>query len=114
MHAAYLRLDAARAVRGRLVAGFADAAYQAGSFLDEANFAAVPARLLFGAGLKLDLGRGLAVAVEVKNLTDARVETVPLDPPPRPDLADIPRAIADVGGYPLPGRAAYLRLDGSF
>jgi vitamin B12 transporter len=113
-HAAYVRLDAARAVRGHLLAAFTDASYQAGSFLDEANLAAVPARLLFGAGCKLEVGGGLAVALEVKNLTDDRVETVPLDPPPRPDLAEVPRAVADFAGYPLPGRAAYLRLDGAF
>lgn len=113
-HAAYLRVDAARRLRGHLVAGFADAAYTAGSFLDEANLAMVPARWLLGAGLKLDLGRGVTVAVEGKNLADDRIETVPLDPPPRPDLAHVPRAVADVAGYPLPGRAAYLRLDWSF
>ena len=96
------------------VAVAADAAYTAGSFLDEANLAMVPARWLLGAGLKLDLGRGVTVAVEGKNLADDRIETVPLDPPPRPDLAHVPRAVADVAGYPLPGRAAYLRLDWSF
>ncbi len=113
-HAAYLRLDAARRLRGRLLAGFVDGAYQTGSFLDEANLAAVPARWLLGAGVKLELGRGLTLALEGKNLADDRVETVPLDPPPRPDLAHIPRAVADVAGYPLPGRAAYLRLDATF
>ena len=112
--AGYLRVDAARRLRGRLLAAFVDGAYQAGSFLDEANLAAVPARLLFGAGLKLELGRGVTVAIEGKNLANDRVETVPLDPPPRPDLANIPRAVADVAGYPLPGRAAYLRLDWTF
>jgi len=110
-HAAYLRIDAARLVAGRLVALFGDAAFSSGSFLDETNLSPVPARLLVGAGAKLELGAGLAVAVEVKNLADARVEQVPLDPPPRPDLASVPRALADFAGYPLPGRAVYLRLD---
>ena len=113
-HAAYLRVDAARRPRGHLVAGFVDVAYQTGSFLDEANLAMVPGRALVGAGLKLELGRGVTVAVEGKNLLDDRIETVPLDPPPRPDLVHIPRAVADVAGYPLPGRAAYLRLDWIF
>jgi iron complex outermembrane receptor protein len=113
-HAAYLRLDGARRWRGRLHAAFVDAAYAAGSFLDEANLAMVPARWLFGAGVKLELGGGVTVAVEGKNLADDRFESVPLDPPPRPDLDRVPRAVADVAGYPLPGRAAYLRLDWTF
>ncbi|HVV87930.1 MAG TPA: TonB-dependent receptor [Kofleriaceae bacterium] len=113
-HAAYLRLDAAHRVRGRLAAAFADASYEAGSFLDEANLSMVPARWLVGAGVKLELGRGVTVAVEGKNLADDRVEDVPLDPPPRPDLAHVPRAVADVAGYPLPGRALYARLDWTF
>lgn len=113
-HAAYLRLDGGHRLRGRLLAGFVDASYQAGSFLDEANLAVVPARWLLGAGVKVEVRRGLTVALEGKNLADSRIESVPLDPPPRPDLDRVPRAIADVAGYPLPGRAAYLRLDATF
>ena len=53
----------------------------------------------------------MLAGLEVKNLADARVEQVALDPPPRPDLTSVPRAIADFGGYPLPGRAFYLTLE---
>jgi iron complex outermembrane receptor protein len=112
-HAFYGRVDVARRLGTRLVAAFADASYTSGTFLDDANFAEVPARWLVGIGTKLELGAGFTLAFEVKNLSDNRVETVPLDPPPRPDLATVPRAVADTSGYPLPGRALYLRLDWS-
>lgn len=113
LHALYARGDVARRVRGHLAAVFADASFTSGSFLDENNLAEIPARWLYGAGGKVELGAGFTLAVEVKNLRDNRIERVPLDPAPRPDLARIPRAIADAAGYPLPGRAVYLRLDWS-
>lgn len=71
----------------------------------------MPARTLVGAGAKLDVTAALALGVEVKNLLDRRVEQVPLDPPPRPDLTSVPRAISDLVGFPLPGRAIYVRAD---
>lgn len=110
-HAAYLRADLAHTWRGRLGAVFADATYQTGSFLDEANLAAVPRRVLVGAGAKVELHARVAVGVEVKNVLDDRIEQVPLDPPPRPDLTEVPRAISDLAGFPLPGRAFYARVD---
>ncbi|HUQ02727.1 MAG TPA: TonB-dependent receptor [Kofleriaceae bacterium] len=113
LHALYSRADVARLVRGRLAAVFADASFTSGSYLDDSNLSLVPARWLYGAGAKLEVGAGFTLAVEVKNLRDNRIELVPLDPPPRPDLAEVPRAVSDVAGYPLPGRAVYLRLDWS-
>lgn len=113
-HAAYVRADAARRWRGRQLALSADAAYTSGSFVDEANLAPVPRRMLFGAGAKVDLTARLALGVEVKNLLDRRIETVALTPPPRPDLATVPKALADQAGFPLPGRAMYVRLDARF
>ncbi len=113
LHSFYARTDLARVVRGHLAAVFVDASYASGSFLDDANFAEVPARWLYGTGAKLELGAGFTVAVELKNLRDNRIERVALDPPPRPDLTAVPRAVADAAGYPLPGRALYFRLDWS-
>lgn len=113
LHALYVRGDVARRVRGHLAAVFADASYSSGSYLDDANLSLVPARWLYGAGAKLELGAGFTLALEVKNLRDNRFEWVPLDPAPRPDLATVPRAVADVAGFPLPGRAVYFRLDWS-
>lgn len=110
-HAAYLRADAARRWRGRQGSLYADAAFTTGAFLDEANLNQIPRRLLFGAGAKVELHRAVALGLEVKNLADQRVETVPLEPPPRPDLTEVPRALSDLAGYPLPGRAFYLRVE---
>ena len=47
------------------------------------TLAAVPHRLLVGAGVKTDVIDGVRVGLEVKNLLDRRIEDVPLDPPPR-------------------------------
>jgi iron complex outermembrane receptor protein len=114
LHQAFARVDAARRVLGRLVVAWADVDLSSGNFLDAANLNQVPARRLVGCGLKLEPVAGLVVAAEVKNLFHARVEDVALDPAPRPDLARVPRAIADYLGYPLPGRALYLSMDWMF
>ncbi len=110
-HDAYLRVDVARAVRGRVVAGWADVTYVAGNFLDQAELDPVPARHLVGAGVRAELGRGVLVGIEVQNALDHRVEQVALDPAPRPDLAEVPRAVADIAGFPLPGRALYVAVE---
>ncbi len=109
-HQLHGRADLAGRVASRLVVLFADAALVSGNHLDPANLSQVPPRALVGAGLKLEIAPRLLAAIEGKNLTDARVEDVPLDPAPRPDLTSAPRAVADFFGYPLPGRAFYLTL----
>ncbi len=110
-HAIYARLDAARRLAGRTAVIWADATWVAGSYLDQAGLSEVPPRQLVGAGVKLELGAGFTAGVEVMNLLDRRVERIALDPPPAPDLETVPRAIADVAGYPLPGRAVYAALE---
>jgi iron complex outermembrane receptor protein len=109
-HQLHGRADLAGRVASRLVVLFGDAALVSGNHLDPANLGLVPPRALVGAGLKLEIAPRLLVAFEGKNLTDARVEDIPLDPAPRPDLTRAPRAVADFFGYPLPGRAFYLTL----
>ncbi|HWM85169.1 MAG TPA: TonB-dependent receptor [Kofleriaceae bacterium] len=109
-HQLHARADLAGHVASRLAVLFGDAALVGGNHLDPANLSQVPARALVGAGIKLEVAPRLLVALEGKNLTDARVEHVPLDPAPRPDLARVPRAVSDFFGYPLPGRAFYLTL----
>jgi vitamin B12 transporter len=107
-HSLYGRLDVARELYGHLAVVWADATWIGGNYLDQAALNEVPSRRFLGAGLKLELGAGVIAGLEVKNLLDERVERIALDPPPRPDLATVPRAVSDVGGYPLPGRAVYL------
>lgn len=109
-HRLYGRIELARRIAGRLAAVWGDASLVSGNRLDPANLDRVPARALLGAGLLVELGAGLSAAVEGKNLADQRVEDIPLDPPPRPDLTSAPAAVSDFFGYPLPGRAFYLTL----
>ncbi len=109
-HELYGRVDVARTLGDVLGVVWADASVVAGNYLDQAALNEVPARRLFGAGVKIDYA-GFTVGVEVKNLLDNRIERVALDPPPRPDLTSVPRAVADVAGYPLPGRAVYASVE---
>ena len=109
-HQLYGRIDLARRVRGRLGVLWGDLSLTSGNFLDAAGLAPVPARHFFGVGLKFEPVRNILLGMEGKNLTNVQVETIALDPPPRPDLARVPRAVADFFGYPLPGRAFYLTV----
>jgi vitamin B12 transporter len=109
-HQLHGRVDVAIRLLERLGVVWGDADLVSGNTLDPANLDRVPRRTLFGAGIKLELVSGLTASLEGKNLGDQRVEEVPLDPPPRPDLTSAPRAVSDFFGYPLPGRAFYLTL----
>jgi iron complex outermembrane receptor protein len=110
-HQAYVRADVAGRARGHLVAIWGDVTLVSANFLDPANLEVVPSRQFVGAGVKLELRRGVLLGAEGKNLADARIEYIELDPAPRPDLVRVPRAVADFLGYPLPGRAFYATLD---
>lgn len=112
-HALYARADLVRKVLGRRASLWLDGSYESATYLDQANFATIPARALAGAGARVELASGLGVSLAVENLTDTRIEYTPLDPPPRPDLTETPTALVDVGGYPLPGRTFYVSLDWS-
>jgi outer membrane receptor protein involved in Fe transport len=109
-HRGFARVELAGRPGGRLAVGWATTAVTVGEHLDPAGLSEVPRRVLVGAGAKVGATDDLLVGLELENLLDARVESIALDPAPRPDLARIPRAIADVYGYPLPGRALYLTL----
>lgn len=109
-HQLHARADLAGHLGSRLVVLFGDASIDGGNQLDPANLNQVPPRSLVGAGIKLELAPRLLLGVDGKNLTDARIETIELDPAPRPDLSRVPRAVTDYFGHPLPGRAFYLTL----
>lgn len=109
-HRLHGRADLAGRAGSRLFVLFADASVDDGNQIDPANFNQVPARALLGGGIKLEIAPRLMAAVEGKNLTDARVEDIALDPAPSPDLTHTPHAVSDYFGYPLPGRAFYLTL----
>jgi vitamin B12 transporter len=112
-HAVYARADVARRVLGRLASLWLDGSYQSTTYLDQANLMKVPARALAGAGARVELAGGLAASLAVENLTGVRIQYLPLDPSPRPDLTETPTALADVAGFPLPGRTFYVSLDWS-
>jgi len=59
-------------------------------YLDRANLRPIPRRTVHGLGGSLALGSGVRLSWEVRNLTDNQV--------------------ADLWGYPLPGRAAFASL----
>jgi iron complex outermembrane receptor protein len=109
-HQLHGRVELAGRALERDLALWSDLELTAGSYLDPANLDRVPRRARVGLGARAEAVRGLLFGVEVDNLFDERIESVELDPPPRPDLARVPRAVADFYGYPLPGRAFYLTV----
>ncbi len=113
-HAVYARLDAQQTLRGHRAQLWFDGSWQSTTYLDQANLMTIPARTLAGVGTRVEIAAGVAAAFSVENLFDVRVQQVPLDPPPRPDLTSTSIALADVGGFPLPGRTVYLNLDWSY
>jgi iron complex outermembrane receptor protein len=110
-HLGYVRAELARRLAGRLASLWADLAVQSTAYLDQANFRRVPTRALIGAGARLELVGGLAVAASVANLADTRVATIP---PERPIDPPVRTALADLAGFPLPGRSFYLSLDWTY
>lgn len=110
-HLWYGRADITRTALGREGTLWIDTSWQAESTLDRAGLVRVPARLLVGAGVRVELALGFSLSATVANLTDHRVSYVPLDRPPSPDLTEVPAALTDVTGFPLPGRSFYLALD---
>ncbi|MCX5742437.1 MAG: TonB-dependent receptor, partial [Proteobacteria bacterium] len=88
---------------------YAATATQTASYLDTANLGWVPTRTLVAAGASVAYG-DFTVALSVENLANTRVVQLPLDPAPSPTFASTPVALADLAGFPLPGRSFYLAL----
>jgi iron complex outermembrane receptor protein len=68
-----------------------EVSHESRHFLDRANLRPVPARTVHTTGARWAATRSTTLAVELRNLTDNQV--------------------ADLWGYPLPGRAAFFSLD---
>ncbi len=91
------------------------------NFLDRANLKELAPRFFLNAGFSIYPGellrmmgysvpwRGLQLTFEMKNILDYRVANVPLRPP-LGSITEIPQAIADFSGYPLPGREFFLSV----
>ena len=110
-HLLYARADLGRRIAGRLANVWIDAALQATSFLDQANFQRVPGRVLAGTGARVELVGGVAVAISVENVANVRVVEIPAD---RPTDTATRTPLADLAGFPLPGRCFYLTLDWTY
>ena len=70
---------------------FYDYAFEDGNFLDQANRRPLLSRHVHNAGVKVDTRLRFHVGLEVKNLTGSQ--------------------IADIWGYPLPGRAFFVSVN---
>ncbi|MDQ3368880.1 MAG: TonB-dependent receptor [Myxococcota bacterium] len=110
-HLLHARAELAQRVAGRLASVWIDAAVQSTSFLDQQNFQRIPARVLVGTGLRIEVYGGFAVALAVANLANTRIVDVPaeraIDMPTRASLADL-------AGFPLPGRSFFVSLDWTY
>jgi len=113
-HALYARGELAHRVLGRDAALWFDTAWQSMSTIDPGGRSRVPGRALLGAGARVELVRGLGLALVVANLGDIRIVQRPLDPPPSPSLTEAPTPLTDVAGFPLPGRSFDLSLDWTY
>jgi vitamin B12 transporter len=109
----YARVEVARHVLDRDASIWCDGTWQSETYLDQTNLQPIPARLLVGAGVRVEVIANIGVSFNVANLTDLRVEQLPLSPPPSPTLTSVPTPLADYFGFPLPGRSYYLTLDWS-
>ncbi len=107
-HQLHSRADYARSIAGHLASIYVDAAAQSSSFLDRANFARIPGRLLLGAGTRVELVKNFGVSLSVDNLANERVVEIP---PERAIDVPLPTPLSDVAGFPLPGRSFYVSLD---
>ncbi len=87
-HETHLRTDLRM---GRAVT-FHEYTFEGGNFLDRANLRPVPARHVHNLGIRVPLAKRARMTFEAKNLRDTR--------------------IADVWGYPLPGRSYFITLQG--
>jgi vitamin B12 transporter len=99
-HEAGLRVDGRRELAGLGVSAWGELTLVSGNYLDEGNLEELPPRRLVGAGVRVAFGARGSLALDVKNLLDSRVHTATL-----PDGRPVDRALADVLGYPLPGRS---------
>lgn len=107
-HSAVVRIDAGY----RAWHAFYELAHASLAYQDEANMQQMPARTLHTLGLRIgpygSIGSGrLALSVEVHNLLDTRIVTLPPIAPAGPDRQV---ALSDYYGFPLPGRSILCAL----
>jgi vitamin B12 transporter len=112
-HAVYARADAVHALFGHRANAWFDASWDSAAYLDQANLQQVPSRLLLGCGARIEIVHALGISLAVANLANLRVQELQLVPPPSPTITQAPTALADLQGFPLPGRSFYVTVDWS-
>ena len=101
-----------RRALGRRASLWIDVAVQSTAYLDRANLRRVPARALVGAGARVELGRRPRGRDRRR---EPRRHARRHDPAgPRRSTRRVRTALADVAGFPLPGRSFYLSLDWTY
>jgi vitamin B12 transporter len=78
--------------------------------LDRAGYRVVPERVFHGLAARFSPNAHWTLAIEVDNLTDRRVEEVPLRPAAPGTNPTSSQAVADYLGFPLPGRTVYATV----
>ncbi len=86
----------------------------AGVYRDLANQLPLPTRAFHDVALEVRPVRWLEVALEVRNLLDQRTETLELPVPGGQGTTRVQAAVADFGGYPLPGRTLWASTTARF
>jgi hypothetical protein len=109
----YARADAEHELLGHRANAWFDASWISDAYLDQANLQVVPSRVLLGCGARIEIVRSLGISLAVANLANLRVQELPLVPPPSPTITSAPTALADLQGFPLPGRSFYVTVDWS-
>ena len=112
-HAVYARADAVHELLGHRANAWFDASWDSAAYLDQANLQEVPSRLLLGCGARIEIVHALGISLAVGNLANLRVQELQLVPPPSPTITQAPTALADLQGFPLPGRSFYVTVDWS-
>jgi vitamin B12 transporter len=110
-HRVYGRIDVASERWHRRMSWFVDGSWHAASFLDQGNLDSVPSRWLLGLGARSEIAAGFSASIDFKNVTNRRTESVSIDSAGQSQARSRTAAIADVEGFPLPGRAVYARLE---
>ncbi len=110
LHEAYARLKICFEWKQLSVAAHYEVRHISQSFLDEANlFLPVPMRTLHDAGIIINPWvERITLAVTFSNIGNLRTENV--DAPGFTNMEKIPRALADYGGFPLPGWTFHVAL----
>ncbi len=87
--------------------------HTAGNYWDATNWYLAAPRTLLGLFARVQPGpRWPYLEVEIRNLTDRRLQTVPRDPLNPDDGARVVQPITDFAGYPLPGRTVLVTVGG--